>query len=230
MKHTFLFEPAVWSVGGTFWAGDRRPVSAGGHDPLDELTQAARRATGLTQQLLAFSRRQVLQPRSVDLNESLRHVHAMLRRLVHDNIVIMLDLDPRIEHVQVDPGQLDQVVVNLVVNSADAMPKGGTISLETSSTTLTHEDAAQYSYVTPGAYVSLIVRDNGAGMDEATRARAFEPFFTTKPVGKGTGLGLSTVYGIVKQSGGYVWVASASGAGTAVTVCLPVTKQEEVGA
>ena len=211
-------------------AGDRPAVSAGGHDPLDELMNAARRAAGLTQQLLAFSRRQVLQPRSVDLNDALRSVHGMLRRLVHDNIVIMLDLDPRIERVQVDPGQLDQVIVNLVVNSADALPRGGTISLVTSNATLTHEDVAQYPYVTPGEYVSLIVRDNGAGMDEATRARVFEPFFTTKPVGKGTGLGLSTVYGIVKQSGGYVWVKSSPGAGTTVTVCLPVAKREETAA
>jgi signal transduction histidine kinase len=146
---------------------------------------------------------------------------------VHDNIVIMLDFDPRIEPVQVDPGQLDQVVVNLVVNSADALPNGGTISLETSNPTLTEGDVATYPYVTPGGYVSLIVRDNGAGMDEAVRTRAFEPFFTTKPIGKGTGLGLSTVYGIVKQSGGYVWVASAPGAGTAVTVWLPVANPEE---
>ena len=202
----------------------------GGHDPLDDLIKSARRAAELTQQLLAFSRRQVLQPRSVDLNDALRHVHALLRRLVRDNIVIILNLDPRIERVRVDPGQLDQVVVNLVVNSADALPDGGTISLKTSNTTLTHEDAAQYPYVIPGEFVSLIVKDNGTGMDEATRARAFEPFFTTKPVGKGTGLGLSTVYGIVKQSGGYVWVASASGAGTSVTVCLPVAKQEETAA
>ena len=211
-------------------SGDRPAVSASGHDPLDALIRSARRAAGLTQQLLAFSRRQVLQPRSVDLNDALRQVHAMLRRLVHDNIVIMLNLDPRIEQVRVDPGQLDQVIVNLVVNSADALPDGGTISLETSNTTLTHEDAAQYPYVTPGEFVSLIVRDNGVGMDDSTRARAFEPFFTTKPVGRGTGLGLSTVYGIVKQSGGYVWVASASGAGTMVTVCLPVATREETAA
>jgi two-component system cell cycle sensor histidine kinase/response regulator CckA len=210
-------------------ASDRTAVS-NGPDPLDELSRAARRAAGLTQQLLAFSRRQVLQPRLVDLNASLRQVHALLRRLVHDNVVMMLDLDPRIDSVRVDPGQLEQVVVNLVVNSADAMPNGGTISLQTSNTTLTHDDGSQYPYVRPGAYVSLVVRDNGEGMDEATRARVFEPFFTTKPVGKGTGLGLSTVYGIVKQSGGYVWVASESGAGTAVTVCLPVSTHAKADA
>ena len=205
-------------------SGRRPAVSAGGHDPLDALMMAARRAAALTQQLLAFSRRQVLQPQSVDLNEALRHTHLLLRRLVHDNVAIMLNLDPRIAPVSFDPGQLDQVVVNLVVNSADALPNGGTISLETSNVTLTPEDAAQHAEVTPGDFVSLIVRDNGIGMDEATRAHAFEPFFTTKPVGKGTGLGLSTVYGIVKQSGGYVWVASSAGAGTTVTVCLPVAK------
>jgi signal transduction histidine kinase len=211
-------------------SGNRPGVSPGGHDPLDALMKAASRAAVLTQQLLAFSRKQVLQPRAVDLNEALRAVHSMLRRLVSDNIVIMLNLDPRIEHVQVDPGQLDQVIVNLVVNSADALPTGGTISIETSNVTLTHEDAAHYGYVTPGKYVSLVVRDNGTGMDEATRARVFEPFFTTKPVGKGTGLGLSTVYGIVKQSGGYVWVASSPGAGTTVTVCLPVAKPDQTAA
>jgi PAS domain S-box-containing protein len=201
-----------------------RPAVVGSHDPLDALSKAARRAAVLTQQLLAFSRRQVLLPQSVDLNDALRGVHSMLRRLVPDNIVIMLDLDPRIEHVLVDPGQLDQVIVNLVVNAADALPKGGTISLETSNAPLSHEDAAHHADVTPGEFVSLIVRDNGIGMDEATRARVFEPFFTTKPVGKGTGLGLSTVYGIVKQSGGYVWIASSPGAGTKVTVCLPVAE------
>jgi PAS domain S-box-containing protein len=209
-------------------AGDRPAVSADGHDPLDELTNAARRAAGLTQQLLAFSRRQVMQPSVVDVNDSLRNVHAMLRRLVHENIVIMLDLDPRIDRVRVDPGQLDQVIVNLVVNSADALPKGGTISLATSNTLLTDEDVAQHPYVTPGEYVSLIVRDNGSGMDDATRARVFEPFFTTKPVGKGTGLGLSTVYGIVKQSSGYVWISSAIGVGTAVKICLPAAKEKEI--
>jgi len=116
------------------------------------------------------------------------------------------------------------VVVNLVLNSADALPKGGTISLLTSNTTLADEDVAQHPYVTPGEYVSLVVRDDGSGMDEATRARVFEPFFTTKPLGKGTGLGLSTVYGIVKQSSGYVWISSTTGAGTAVKICLPAAK------
>lgn len=192
-----------------------------GHDPLDELMKAAKRAASLTQQLLAFSRRQVLQPRLLQLNDSLRAVHSMLRRLVPPRVVLMLDLDPRIERVQVDPGQLDQVIVNLVVNSVDAMPEAGSITVSTARVELTSTDVEQNAYVSPGRYVALTVKDTGAGMDEATSARVFEPFFTTKAVGKGTGLGLSTVYGIVKQSGGYIWITSTPGAGTAVKICLP---------
>jgi two-component system cell cycle sensor histidine kinase/response regulator CckA len=190
-------------------------------DPVDELTKAARRAAALTQQLLAFSRRQVLQPRELDLNEALRNVHAMLRRLVRDHVVLVVDLDPRVDRIRVDPGQLDQVVMNLVMNAGDAMPSGGIATISTANLLLGDDDVAQHAYIRPGRYVSLKVRDTGIGMDEATRARVFEPFFTTKPVGKGTGLGLSTVYGIVKQSGGYVWVTSAPEAGTTVQICLP---------
>jgi two-component system cell cycle sensor histidine kinase/response regulator CckA len=145
----------------------------------------------------------------------------MLLRLVPPRVGLMLDLHPRIEQVRVDPGQLDQVVVNLVVNSVDAMPAAGTITVSTASVDLTAADVKQYPYVVPGRYVALTVTDTGAGMDEATCARVFEPFFTTKPVGKGTGLGLSTVYGIVKQSGGYVWITSTPNVGTAVRICLP---------
>jgi PAS domain S-box-containing protein len=200
---------------------DRPEAPADEHDPLDELAKAARRAAALTQQLLAFSRRQVLQPRTVDLNEALRGVHPMLRRLVRENVVIMLDLAAGLSMVRVDPGQLDQVVLNLVVNANDAMPAGGSVTVTTSDAMLTEEDVARHRYVIPGKYVRLIVADTGIGMDDATVARVFEPFFTTKPVGKGTGLGMSTVYGIVKQSGGYVWVTSAPGAGTTVSVYLP---------
>jgi len=199
--------------------GDR-PAVEGDHDPLEELTKAARRAASLTQQLLAFSRRQILQPRMVNLNDSLRNVHTMLRRLVRENVVIALNLDPRIARVRVDPGQIDQVIVNLALNSAYAMPEGGTITLSTATTEIVESNAALRPYMNPGTYVTLIVRDTGTGMDEGTRARAFEPFFTTKPLGKGTGLGLSTVYGIVKQSGGYVWIESELSAGTAVTICF----------
>ena len=197
------------------------PAIVEGHDALDELSKAAKRAAALTQQLLAFGRRQVLQPRVLDLNEALRNVHTMLRRLVRENIVIILNLDPGIDRVRVDPGQLDQVIVNLVMNSGDAMPKGGTIALSTSNKLLTDAHTRVHPYVRPGRFVSLEVVDTGTGMDAATVARVFEPFFTTKPTGKGTGLGLSTVYGIVKQSGGYVWVNSEPGRGTRVNVCLP---------
>ncbi len=201
-----------------------------GHDALDDLSKAAKRAAALTQQLLAFGRRQVLQPRVLDLNEALRNVHTMLRRLVRENIVIILNLDPGIDRVRVDPGQLDQVIVNLVMNSGDAMPKGGTIAVSTSNKVLTDAHTRVHPYVRPGRFVSLEVVDTGTGMDAATVARAFEPFFTTKPTGKGTGLGLSTVYGIVKQSGGYVWVNSEPGRGTRVSVCLPtVDKSRESG-
>ena len=199
--------------------GDR-PAVEGDHDPLEELTKAARRAASLTQQLLAFSRRQILQPRLVNLNESLRSVHAMLRRLVRENVVISLNLDPRISKVRVDPGQIDQVIVNLVLNSAYAMPGGGTITLGTANVDVVESDPSARPYIQPGQYVSLFVRDTGSGMDEGTKARAFEPFFTTKPLGKGTGLGLSTVYGIIKQSGGYVWIDTEVNAGTMVTMCF----------
>jgi two-component system, cell cycle sensor histidine kinase and response regulator CckA len=198
-------------------AEDERPRPHGGHDPLEELTKAARSAAGLTKQLLAFSRRQILQPRLLDLNDALRSVHAMLRRLVRENIAIVLNLDPRIPPVRVDPGQLDQVIVNLVVNAADALPQGGTITLTAARTVMNEGGPPD---IVPGDYVALTVRDDGTGMDEETRSRAFEPFFTTKPLGKGTGLGLSTVYGIVKQSGAHVWIDSKLGAGTAVTICF----------
>jgi hypothetical protein len=204
-------------------AGDR-PAIEGDHDPLDELTRAARRAASLTQQLLAFSRRQILQPRLVNLNTALGGIHGMLSRLVRESVTIVLDLDPRIPQVRVDPSQIDQVIVNLVVNSAYALPDGGTISLTTSTIEIPQSDDV-HPYVLPGHYVLLVVQDNGSGMDESTRARAFEPFFTTKPVGKGTGLGLSTVYGIIKQSGGYVWIDSEIGTGTAVTICFEAVGQ-----
>jgi PAS domain S-box-containing protein len=205
----------------------RPPTIVEGHDPLEELSKAAKRAAALTQQLLAFGRRQVLQPRVLDLNDSLRNVHSMLRRLVRENVVIILNLDPGIDRVRVDPGQLDQVIVNLAMNSGDAMPKGGTIAVSTSNKILTDAHVKVHPYVRPGRFVSLEVADTGTGMDAATVARAFEPFFTTKPPGKGTGLGLSMVYGIVKQSGGYVWVHSEPGRGTTVNVCLPVVDSME---
>ena len=138
--------------------------------------------------------------------------------------MIVLNLDPRIAAVRVDPGQLDQVIVNLVVNAADALPQGGTITLSTARTVMDEDGPPD---ITPGDYVTLAVRDDGTGMDEETLSRAFEPFFTTKPLGKGTGLGLSTVYGIVKQSGAHVWIDSKIGVGTSVTICFAAEHQSK---
>ena len=192
-----------------------------GRQPLDELEKATRRAASLTQQLLAFSRRQVLQPRVLDLNELLRAAQPTLRRLSPSNVVVVLDLNPGISRVRIDQDQFERAIVNLVVNAVEAMPAGGTLTVTTGNTELTDEDIARYPYIVPGRYVSVEVRDSGAGMDGVAQARAFEPFFTTKPLGKGTGLGLSTVYGVVKQSGGYVWLTSAPHAGTTVKICVP---------
>jgi two-component system, cell cycle sensor histidine kinase and response regulator CckA len=205
-------------------SGDR-PGAGEGHDPLEELTRAARSAAGLTKQLLAFSRRQVLQPRLVDLDSALRSIHAMLRRLVRENVAIVLNLDPGIARIRVDPGQLDQVIVNLVVNSADALPEGGTITLSAGRTILAEGRPPD---IAPGDYVTLSVHDDGIGMDSETLSRAFEPFFTTKPIGKGTGLGLSTVYGIVKQSGAHLWIESKVGSGTTVTICFAAEQSKAV--
>jgi two-component system cell cycle sensor histidine kinase/response regulator CckA len=186
-----------------------------------EIRRAADRAADLTRQLLAFSRRQVLQPRVLSLNTIVGEMQRMLSRLLTANVTLQTRLDPSLGSVVADPGQIEQVVVNLAVNARDAMPQGGELTVETANDELDAELARRFPYVVPGRYVRLTVRDTGLGMDRETREQAFEPFFTTKPVGKGTGLGLSTVYGIVKQSGGYVWIDSAPGQGTAVSVHLP---------
>jgi nitrogen-specific signal transduction histidine kinase/ActR/RegA family two-component response regulator len=197
-------------------------------EDLEAVYAASERAARLTRQLLAFSRKQILQPRELDLNAVVRGVMPMLGRLIGEDIAVVTHLAPRLGAVTADPAQLEQVLVNLAVNARDAMPEGGTLGIETADVAL---DAAACERrdgpVAPGAYVRLAVRDTGAGMDEATRARAFEPFFTTKAPGKGTGLGLATVYGIVRQSGGCVTVSSAPGAGTTVVVELPRTSAPE---
>jgi two-component system cell cycle sensor histidine kinase/response regulator CckA len=191
-----------------------------------EIQKAAGRAAALTRQLLAFSRKQVLVPRSIDLNEIVQGMEPMLRRLIGEDIRIELRVAQRLGAVKADAGQLEQVVMNLVVNARDAMPQGGTLTLETSEMTLTEEMRGNHGVI-PGPYISLVVRDTGCGMDRATRARVFEPFFTTKEQGRGTGLGLSTVYGIVKQSEGYIWCDSTEGVGTTFTVYLPLVPAEE---
>ena len=185
-----------------------------------EIQKAAGRAAALTRQLLAFSRKQVLDTRSIDLNEIVREMEPMLRRLIGEHIRVELRLTTSLGAVKADAGQLEQVVLNLAVNARDAMPEGGSLTIETSEVTLTEAMRGGHGVI-PGPYISLVVRDTGCGMDRATRARVFEPFFTTKEQGRGTGLGLSTVYGIVKQSDGYIWCDSAEGEGTTFTVLLP---------
>ena len=190
-------------------------------DDLHEIRRAAERATALTRQLLAFSRRQVLQPTVVDLNAAVRDLERMLRRAIGSTIAFEAALDESIGRVRVDLGQLDQILINLAVNARDAMPGGGTLRFATANVTLGDDYAVEYPGVVPGDYVVVYVSDTGVGMDADTRARAFEPFFTTKAVGKGTGLGLSTVFGIVQQSGGHVTVDSVVGRGTTFQVYLP---------
>ncbi len=190
-------------------------------EEVEEIRRAAQRATSLTHQLLAFGRRQVLQPRVLDLNEIVENMNRMLRRMIGEDIQFLTILTPRLWPVKVDPGQIEQVIMNLVVNARDAMPDGGRLTLETSNLNLDEEYARRHISVKPGAYVMMAVTDTGCGMDAETRSHLFEPFFTTKEKGKGTGLGLSTVYGIIKQSGGNVWAYSEVGRGSTFKVYLP---------
>ena len=188
---------------------------------IDEIKSASRRARSLTQQLLAFSRKQMLQPRVLDLNAVVRDAEQILRRLIGETIAMTVVLEPALGQVRADQGQLVQVLMNLAVNSRDAMHKGGQLIIESSNRDVTATEAHVHRGLREGRYVVLQVRDSGAGMDEETKARIFEPFFTTKPPGQGTGLGLSTAYGIVKQSGGYIAVESTVGGGTTFTILLP---------
>ncbi|MGE3465674.1 MAG: PAS domain S-box protein [Pyrinomonadaceae bacterium] len=203
------------------------PAGSKLHKNVDEIKKAAGRAAGLTHQLLAFSRKQILKPVVVDVNHLVRETSTMLQRIVGEDIEFITKLDAEIENISADPIQIQQVLMNLVVNARDAMPKGGKLVIETAPAVLSQGYADKYLSIRSGRYVMLAVSDTGIGMDEETRARIFEPFFTTKEPGKGTGLGLSTVYGTVKQSDGSVWVYSEPGRGTTVKVYLPSVGTQE---
>ncbi len=191
------------------------------HRHAEQIKKSAERAATLTHQFLAFSRKQVLQPRVLNLNAVVTDMDKMLKRLIREDIEWVTLLDPDIGRVKADPGQIEQVIMNLTVNACDAMPEGGKLTIETANVELDERTAERHVGVQPGPYVMLVLSDTGCGMDEETRSQIFEPFFTTKDKSKGTGLGLSTVYGIVKQSGGGIWVYSELEKGSAFKVYLP---------
>jgi two-component system, cell cycle sensor histidine kinase and response regulator CckA len=190
---------------------------------LDEVNAAGLRAAELTHQLLAFGRQQVLRPRIVDLNAVCTGMEKMLRRVIGEDVELTSLAAPTLLHILVDPGQMEQVMMNLAANARDAMADGGTLTIETANVLLNERDAAEHAGVKSGPHVMLAVTDTGTGMNKETLVHMFEPFFTTKEIGKGTGLGLSTVFGIVKQSGGSIWASSEPGKGTIIRIYFPVT-------
>ncbi len=206
----------------------RSRVEGEGLEYLDNIREAAKRGASLTRQLLAFSRRQPVQTQLLDLNEKLKDISKLVHPLMGDDVEVVLLPRSSSAIIEADPSQLDQIVINLAVNSRDAMPHGGKLIIETAVFDFDESFAREHPAIIVGRYVMLAVSDNGIGMDEATRSRIFEPFFTTKEIGKGSGLGLATVYGIVKQNGGHVWVYSESGRGTTFKIYLP-SAEHKVG-
>ena len=198
-----------------------RQAAAGQQGKLEQILKATQRASGLTRQLLAFSRRQVVDPKVLDLGALVRGLEPMLARLIGEDIELALVSQGEIGHVKADAGQIEQVVMNLCLNARDAMPDGGRLRIETANAELDGSDRSRHEPMVPGRYVMLAVTDGGCGIDKEVLARIFEPFFTTKTEGKGTGLGLAMVYGAVKQAGGYVWVYSETGRGTTFKIFLP---------
>lgn len=190
-------------------------------DELEQIRDAGRRAAALTSQLLDFGRKQILQPEIIDLNQIITDMSSMLRRMIGEDIEIVFDARKKPAMINADPAKVQQVVMNLVVNARDAMPNGGKVSIETGGAVFEQSYGGDPGMIKPGPYILLTIRDNGIGMDAATQAHAFEPFFTTKAKGKGTGLGLSTVYGIVKQSGGFISLSSEVGKGTTIKIYFP---------
>jgi PAS domain S-box-containing protein len=200
---------------------DGLPAEDRRREDVEEIKRAANRAAALTRQLLAFSRKQVMQPRRLNLNEAIDSIRKLLAKLVGDDIVLHVEMDPELGHVLADPGQLEQVLMNLAANARDAMPEGGHLTLRTSNVDVGAEHSAGLAGIQPGSFVRLVVSDTGHGVPEGARPHLFEPFFTTKQQGEGTGLGLATVYGIVKQSGGWIYLDETPGPGASYSVYLP---------
>jgi PAS domain S-box-containing protein len=196
-------------------AGDPRRAD------VEEIKRAASRAAALTRQLLAFSRKQVMQPRRLNLNEVIANVHTLLAKLVGDEVELRVEAGADLGEVRADPGQIEQVLMNLSANARDAMPEGGCLTITTANVNLAPDEAAAMAGFGPGQFVALTVRDTGHGIPPEVRPHVFEPFYTTKEQGKGTGLGLATVYGIVKQSGGWIYLDEAPIAGASFTIYLP---------
>lgn len=193
---------------------------------IEQIHKAGEKAATLTSQLLAFSRQQVIEPKVLDMNIIIKNVENMIHRLIREDIRIILVLEKRLQHIKADPGQMEQILINLAVNARDAMTNGGTLTIETHNTELDKTYTGHHLEVKPGPYVLISVGDTGHGMDKETQARIFEPFFSTKEPGKGSGLGLATVFGIVKQNKGSIWVYSEPGRGSVFKVYLPVHKGE----